>query len=124
MRSTLPFLVGLGGWFSGVLIVLTFWTTVPVGSEPLAVLSVCLPVGLVLYLAWTRRDGGRAAKTAGLLAASAGSLAGGWYGYTVIPGFPGLFAAIIGAIAAGNIALIALGLVGERYRVLQLAPRP
>jgi hypothetical protein len=29
-----------------------------------------------------------------------------------MPGFTGLFATIIGAIAAGNIALIALGLAG------------
>jgi pimeloyl-ACP methyl ester carboxylesterase len=122
MRSVLAFAVGLGGWFLGVLVVLTFWTTVPLGSEPLAVLSVGLPVALVLYLAWTRRDAGRAAKTGGLLAASAGTLIGGWYGYTVIPGFIGLFATIIGAIAAGNIALIALELIGERSRKPQLVP--
>jgi hypothetical protein len=110
MRTAGGFVVGLGGWFLGALIALTFWTTVPLSSEPLAVLSVGLPVALVLYLAWTQRDAGRAAKARGLLAAIAGALIGGWYGFTVIPGFTGLFATIIAAIATGNIALIALGL--------------
>jgi hypothetical protein len=110
MRSVLALAVGLGGWFAGALIVLTFWTSVPLSSEPLAIVSASVPVALVLYLAWTRRDAGRAAKTSGLLAASGGALIGGWYGYTVIPGFIGLFATIIGAIAAGNTMLIALGL--------------
>jgi pimeloyl-ACP methyl ester carboxylesterase len=124
MRSVLALPVGLGGWFAGALTVLTFWTTVPLGSEPLAVLAVGLPVALVLYLAWTRRAAGRTAKAAGLLAAAAGSLIGGWYGYTAVPGFTGLFATIIGAIAAGNIALIARDLIAERSRQPQPAPQP
>jgi pimeloyl-ACP methyl ester carboxylesterase len=114
LRTAGGFVVGLGGWFLGALIALTFWTTVPLSSEPLAVASACPPVALVLYLAWTRRDAGRAARIRGLLAASAGALAGGWYGYTVMPGLTGLFATIIGAIAAGNVALIALGFFDER----------
>jgi len=108
MRSVLGFVVGLGGWFLGALIVLTFWTAVPLSSGPLAIFSAGLPIALLLYLAWTRRDADRATKTRGLLAASAGALAGGWYGFTVISGFFGLFATIIGAVAAGNMALIAL----------------
>ncbi len=116
LRTVLGFVVGLGGWFLGALIALTFFTTVPLGSEPLAVVSVGVPVALTLYLAWTRRDAARAAKATGLLAAVAGALAGGWYGYAVMPGITGLFATIIGAIATGNIALIALGLFGERTR--------
>jgi pimeloyl-ACP methyl ester carboxylesterase len=124
MRSVLALAAGLGGWFAGALIVLTFWTTVPLSSEPLGIVSVGVPVALVLYLAWTRRDAGRAAKATGLLAASGGALIGGWYGYTVIPGFTGLFATIIGAIAAGNIALIALGLSGVLSRRSAAAPAP
>lgn len=112
MRSVLALPVGLGGWFAGALVALTFFSTVPLSSEPLGVVSASVPVALVLYLAWTRRDASRAAKASGLLAASGGALIGGWYGYTAIPGFTGLFATVIGAIAAGNIALIALGLAG------------
>jgi hypothetical protein len=124
MRSVLAFVVGLGGWFSGALIVLTFWTTVPLSDELPGVISASVPVALGLYLAWTHRDAGRAAKIRGLLAASVGALLGGWYGYTVIPGFIGLFATIIGAIAAGNIALIALGLWGDRLtRPAAVPPR-
>jgi pimeloyl-ACP methyl ester carboxylesterase len=118
MRTLLGFVVGLGGWFLGVLVVLTFFTAVPLSSEPLAVLSVGLPVALALYLAWTRRDDGWAVKVRGLLAASAGAVIGGWYGYTVIPGITGLLATVVGAVAAGNIALIVLGFVGSsRSRV-------
>jgi hypothetical protein len=116
MRSVLAVVVGLGGWFAGALTVLTFWTTVPLSSEPLSVVSVALPVALVLYLAWTRRDADRAVKAWGLLAAFGGALAGGWYGYTVMPGLAGLFATVVGAVAAGNLALIALGLSGMLSR--------
>ena len=87
-------------------------------------LSAGLPIALVLYLAWTRRDAGRVAKVRGLLAASGGALIGGWYGYTVIPGFTGLLATIIGAIAAGNIALIVLEFAGSRSRNPQPAIQP
>jgi pimeloyl-ACP methyl ester carboxylesterase len=117
MRSVLGFVVGLGGWFAGALIVLTFFSTVPLSNEPLGVLAASLPAGLGLYLAWTHRDWERTAKTRGLLAAVGGALLGGWYGYTAIPGIIGLFATIIGAIAAGNIALIALGMWGGRRTV-------
>ncbi len=94
----------------------------PLSSEPLGVISAGGPVALLLYLAWTRRDAGRAAKAWGLLAAFGGALAGGWYGYTVMPGFTGLFATIIGAVAAGNIALTALGLSGVLSRRPAAAP--
>jgi pimeloyl-ACP methyl ester carboxylesterase len=124
MRSVLGFVVGLGGWFAGALIVLTFFSTVPLSSEPLGVLAASLPVGLGLYLAWTHRHWDRAAKTRGLLTAAGGALLGGWYGYTAIPGIIGLFATIIGAIAAGNIALISLGLWGDRLtRPAAVPPR-
>jgi hypothetical protein len=123
MRSVLGFAVGLGGWFAGALIVLTFFATVPLSSEPLGVLAASLPVGLGLYLAWTHHDRDRAAKTRGLLAAAGGALLGGWYGYTAIPGFTGLFATILGAIAAGNIALIVLGLWSDRLTRSTAGPR-
>jgi hypothetical protein len=42
----------------------------------------------------------------------------------VLPGFTGLFATVIGAIAAGNIALIALGLAGAASRRSAAAPVP
>lgn len=122
MRSVLGFFVGLGGWFAGTLFVLTFFGTVPISSAPLAVLAAGLPTGLGLYLAWTHRDWDRAVKTRGLLAAVGGAVGGGWYGYTSIPGIIGLFATIVGAIAAGNIALIALGLRHDRLIRPAVAP--
>ena len=95
----------------------------PLSSEQLGVLAASLPVGLGLYLARTHRDRDRAAKTRGLLAAAGGALLGGWYGYTAIPGFAGLFATIIGAIAVGNIALIVLGLWDDRLTRSAAGPR-
>jgi len=109
----LPFL-GLGGWFLAALIVLTLFPTVSLSSELLAILATSVPIALGLYLAWTRRDHNRTAKIQGLLAASAGALLGGWFGYTATSGLLALLTTIIGAAAAGNLTLIALDLWHQR----------
>ena len=51
-----PVVLGLGGWFLGVLIVLTTMPGVPLDDELLAVLSVGVPIGLGIYFAWVDRD--------------------------------------------------------------------
>jgi len=118
-----PFL-GLGGWFAAALTVLTVFPTVSLASGPLAILATSAPIALGLYLAWTHRGHDRATKTAGLLAASAGALAGGWFGYTATSGLLALLTAIIGAAAAGNLALIALDLWHQRSAPTVAATTP
>jgi hypothetical protein len=108
-----PFL-GLGGWFAAALTVLTLFPTVSLASGPLAILATSAPIALGLYLAWTHRGHDRATNTQGLLAATVGALAGGWFGYTATSGLAALLTTIIGAVAAGNLALIALDLFHHR----------
>jgi pimeloyl-ACP methyl ester carboxylesterase len=104
-----PFL-GLGGWFAAALTVLTLFPTISLASGLLAILATSAPIALGLYLAWTRCGRDRAGKIQGLLVATAGTLAGGWFGYTATTGLAALLTTIIGAAAAGNLALIALDL--------------
>ena len=56
LRSVYPVVLGLGGWFLGVLVVLTAMPGVALDDEPLALLSVGVPIGLGIYLAWVQRD--------------------------------------------------------------------
>ena len=46
LRSVYPVVLGLGGWFVGVLIVITTMPGVPLDDELLAVLSIGVPIGL------------------------------------------------------------------------------
>ena len=105
-RTVLALLIGVGGWFLGALLVLTFWDSVPLSDELLGILAPSAPVALALFLAWTNRDHSRGVTVAGLLAASAGAVGGGWFGFVTESGVLALFATILGAIAAGNIALL------------------
>lgn len=52
LRSVYPIVLGLGGWFLGALVVMTTFRTVPLDDQLLAVLSVGMPIGLGIYLAW------------------------------------------------------------------------
>ena len=72
LRSLYPLVLGLGGWFIGVLIVLTAFPTVPLDDELLAVLSIGMPIGLGIYWAWVNRDWSARAKTVGLRGGSGG----------------------------------------------------
>jgi len=56
LRSLYPIVLGLGGWFAALLIVITTMPTVPLSDPLLAALSIGLPVGLCVYFAWTNRD--------------------------------------------------------------------
>ena len=114
VRTVVPLVLGLGGWFLAALIVLTLWPTLSLSNEVLGIVSASAPIALGLYLAWTHRDWDRAAKIEGLLAASAGALIGGWFGFTATSGLVALFTTIIGAAAAGNLALIVVDLWRDR----------
>ena len=57
LRSLYPIVLGLGGWFLGVLIVLVAFPSVSLDDTALGVLSIGVPVGLGIYWAWVNRDG-------------------------------------------------------------------
>jgi hypothetical protein len=60
LRSVFPLVLGLGGWFIGLLTVLLVFPTVALDDELVACLSIGLPIGLGAYLAWV--NGGLQAR--------------------------------------------------------------
>jgi pimeloyl-ACP methyl ester carboxylesterase len=123
-RTVVPLVLGLGGWFAAALIAATLWPALSLTSELLGILAPSGPIALGLYLAWTHRDWDRATKWGGLLAASAGALLGGWFGFTVTSGLLALVTTTIGAAAAGNLALIAVSLLRDRSARTAAATAP
>ena len=111
LRSVYTLVLGLGGWFIGVLVVLIAFPTVPLDDVLLAVLSIGIPVGLGVYLAWV--DRGSPAWRAGLWAAMAGALAGAWLGYHAGTGLLAVITTILGAAVGANLVLIVLDVVRD-----------
>jgi pimeloyl-ACP methyl ester carboxylesterase len=111
LRSAYPIILGVGGWLLGALIVLAPMPSVPVDDELLVALSVGLPVGLGLYLAWVHRVWTTQKKRFGVAAAVAGALVGAWLGFHATAGLMALATAILGAVAGGNLLLILLDMV-------------
>jgi hypothetical protein len=114
LRSVYPFVLGLGGWFAGVLIVITTMPGMAIGNEVLAALSVGLPVGLGIHWAWVHRDWSAGTKGVGLAAAAAGALAGAWLGFHATTDLLALVTAIAGAVAGANFTLILLDIAWDR----------
>jgi hypothetical protein len=114
LRSAYPIILGVGGWLLGALIVLATMPSVPVDDELMVALSVGLPVGLGICLAWMHRDWSAESKGIGLAASVAGALVGGWVGFHATAGLMALVTAILGAVAGANIVLILLDMVRRR----------
>ena len=109
LRSVYPIVLGLGGWFLAILSFQVARMNVPLDSEPLVVLAAGSPIGLGVFLAWTSRT--RSAKTTqtGFAVAVPGALVGAWLGFNASTApFVGIGFAIVGSIAAANLALIFL----------------
>jgi pimeloyl-ACP methyl ester carboxylesterase len=113
LRSLYPIVLGLGGWFAGVLIVITTMPGIPLDNELLAVLAVGLPVGLGIYWAWVHRDWSGKTKATGFAAVAAGALAGAWLGFHAATDLLALVTAIVGAAVAANLSLIVLDIVRD-----------
>jgi len=133
LRSLYPIVLGLGGWFAGLLIVVTTMPTVPLADPLLAALSIGAPVGLCVYFAWTNRDWSTTTRWAGLAAALGGALVGAWFGFGVTEDLTRLFTAVVGSIAGANLLLLVLDmtwdlLARDRFAAAKakeaLAPRP
>jgi len=118
VRGAYVIVLGLGGWFIGELIVLTALPTVALDSEVVSALSIGLPVGLGVFLAWVRAGRPARANVIGLAGALAAALVGAWLGYNVLDGLFAVVTTILGAQIGANLALIVFDLVRER------APKP
>jgi pimeloyl-ACP methyl ester carboxylesterase len=114
LRSVYPIVLGLGGWFLGLLIVMTTMAGVPLDDELLAGLSVGVPIGLGIYLAWVHRDWSSRTKATGFAAAVGGALVGGWLGFNATEGFVALITSIVGAAIGANLMLIILDISRAR----------
>jgi pimeloyl-ACP methyl ester carboxylesterase len=114
LRAVYPIVLGLGGWFLGVLIVITTMPGVPLDDEVLAVLSVGLPIGLGIYYGWVDGDRSSRTRTAGLVAAMVGALVGAWLGFNATADLAALVTAIVGAAVGANLVLLAYDIARER----------
>lgn len=114
LRSAYLPVLGLGGWFLGVLVVLVALPTVPLDDELLAALSIGLPIGLGTYLAWVDRGSPAGTRTLGLSGAAAGALVGAWLGFHATDGLLAVVTTIVGAGVGANLTLILLDIVRAR----------
>ena len=113
LRSLYAILLGLGGWALGVLIVLTALPSVALDDELLAAVSIGVPIGLGIYLAWVHRDWSAATKATGFAAAAAGALVGAQLGFNATEGLFAVVTTIVGAVAGGNLTLVALDIAWD-----------
>jgi pimeloyl-ACP methyl ester carboxylesterase len=116
IRSLYVLVLGVGGWFLGVLVALTWLPTVPLDSAVLAGLSIGLPVGLGVYLAWYRSELEARARAIGLAGSLAAGLVGAWLGLQAVAGLYGVVTAAIGATAAANLTLLGLDISWDHGR--------
>jgi pimeloyl-ACP methyl ester carboxylesterase len=114
LRSLYPIVLGLGGWFAGVLLVITTMSGTSIDDQLLAALSIGVPIGLGVYFAWVNRDRPSGDNRIGLAAAAGGALLGAWLGVHTTADLLALFTAIVGAIAGANLTLILLDMARAR----------
>jgi pimeloyl-ACP methyl ester carboxylesterase len=117
LRSLYALVLGLGGWFLGVLIALTALPSVPLTDEVLVLVSVAIPTGLGIYWAAARSDGSKSPSTARFAAILVGAVIGAWLGFNVTSAAFGVvapFLAIVGATAGANLTLLALDIAWDR----------
>lgn len=114
LRSLYAIVLGLGGWFAGLLLVMTTMPGTPLGDPLLATPSVSLPVGLGIYWVWVNRDWPAMPRRTGFVAAVVGGLVGAWLGFNAGTDLLALITAIVGSVAGANFALIVLDIAWAR----------
>jgi hypothetical protein len=118
LRSVYLPVLGLGGWFLALLVILTVMPGVPLDNALVAVVSIGGPIGLGIYLAWVQRDRPARTKRSGFAAAMGGAFVGAFLGFIAATGLLALITAIVGAAAGSNLAVIVLDIVEDRRRVV------
>jgi pimeloyl-ACP methyl ester carboxylesterase len=112
VRSLYAVLLGLGGWSLGMLVVLTTLPTVPLDDQVLVVISVGLPVALAVYCGWLKRESSPTIRLVGLGTVLSAGILGAWLGYHVSAPSLGAVTGMLAAVAAANLGLIVLDVVG------------
>jgi pimeloyl-ACP methyl ester carboxylesterase len=113
-RSLYPVVLGFGGWFLAVLIILANGLAIPLDNELLAVLGVGLPIGLGVYLAWVHRDWSPRTKAVGFATSMGGALVGAWLGLHSSEDLLSVVTTIVGATVGANLMLIILDISRDR----------
>jgi hypothetical protein len=117
LRSLYTVVLGLGGWFAWVVLVELAFPEMALDDALLAVLSIGVPVGLGIYLAWVDRSRSAGVRTIGFLAATAGALVGASLGFHAATGLLAVVTTIVGAALGGNLTVLALDIsVGQQVR--------
>jgi pimeloyl-ACP methyl ester carboxylesterase len=124
LRSVYPVVLGFGGWFLGVLIILTTGLDLPLNNELLAVLGVGVPIGLGVYLAWVHRDWPAGNKVAGFTGAMGGAIVGAWLGFHSTQDLLALVTTLVGAAVGANLILIILEISRVRSDRRVVPPSP
>jgi pimeloyl-ACP methyl ester carboxylesterase len=114
VRSLYAAVLGLGGWSLGALIAMTTMPGVPLDDELLAGLSVGLPIGFGIYLAWVHGDWSVRTKAMGFAAATGGALVGASLGFSASEGLVAVLTAIAGAVVFGNLIVLVLDIAWDR----------
>ena len=114
LRSLYTLVLGLGGWFAGVVVAQLAFPEVPLDDVLLAVLSIGVPIGLGVYLAWVRRDLPAGGKTIGFCGSICGALAGAWLGFHAGTGLLAVVTTIVGAAVGANLAVLSLDIARDR----------
>lgn len=123
LRSTTPLILGLGGWFAALLLVMTAWPAVALDHQIVAVIPMGTAIGLGAYLAWANRQLEAQAKWRGFAAALGGALIGAWIGFNVTAGLLAVITTTIGAAITANLALIVLDIAATTDDESQDQPR-
>jgi hypothetical protein len=124
LRTVFPVVLGLGGRLLGVLLAITAMPGVPLDDELLTALSVGLPIGLGIHLAWVHRDRPGRDKGIGLAAALAGALVGAWLGFQAGAEMLAVLTTVAGATVGANLALVLLDVAWELQRRDRTASPP
>ena len=119
LRSIWLVVLGLGGWFTAVIVLLVAFPTVPLDDPAVAVLSIGTPIGLGVYLAWTRRDHPARTRAIGFAGALVAAFVGALLGFHAAEGLTAVVTTIVGAAVGANIALLVLDVVQD-----SAAPEP
>jgi uncharacterized membrane protein YdfJ with MMPL/SSD domain/pimeloyl-ACP methyl ester carboxylesterase len=117
LRSLYTVVLGLGGWFAAVVTVLFAFPEVALDDALLAVLSIGVPIGLGIYLAWVNRNRPASVRKIGFFAATAGALVGALLGFHAAAGLLAVITTIVGAAVGGNLTVLALDIsMGQQVR--------
>jgi RND superfamily putative drug exporter len=111
LRSLFPVVLGLAGWFAGVVVVLFAFPSLPLDDPALAIFSVGIPIGVGIHLAALDRSRPQRGRFAIVLA---GTLAGAWIGFQAGSGLLALITTIVGAALGGNLAALVLDIWGRQ----------